>query len=77
MMTRIIIGLAVGGFLNILNTYPAYSRFLSKLENLKSRNRISTMLIDIADEAGALKKDGPLIKPISEALTFSRFEKGG
>jgi 2,4-diketo-3-deoxy-L-fuconate hydrolase len=77
MMTKLIIGLAIGGFLTILNTYPSYSRFLSKWETLKSPNGILTMLIDTADEAGNLKKDGPLIKPISEALTFSRFDKDG
>jgi 2,4-diketo-3-deoxy-L-fuconate hydrolase len=76
-MTKLIIGLAIGGFLTIVNTFPAYSRFLSKWETLKSRNGISIMLIDTVDEARTLKKDGPLIKPISEALTFSRFNKDG
>lgn len=77
MMTRILIGLAIGSFLTLLNTYPAYSRFSSKWETLKSRNGISTILIDTVDEAGTFRKDWPLIKPISEALTLSRFNKDG
>jgi 2,4-diketo-3-deoxy-L-fuconate hydrolase len=76
-VTRIIIGLAIGGFLTLLNTYPAYFSFLSDWENMKNRNEIAELLIDTVAEAGILKKEEPLIKPISEALTFSRFNKDG
>lgn len=76
-MTRSIIGLAIGGFLTIVNVFPAYSRFVSKWENMKNRNEIAELLIDTVAEAGALKKSGPVIKSTSEALTFSRFYKDG
>lgn len=76
-MTRILIGLAIGGFLTILNTYPAYSRFLPEWENMKNLKVITRLLIDTVAEAGSLKKSPPIIKSTSEALTLSRFDKDG
>jgi 2,4-diketo-3-deoxy-L-fuconate hydrolase len=76
-MTRILIGIAIGGFLTIINTYPAFSSFLPKWENMKNRNQIAELLIDTVAEVGSLKKNGPTIKPVAEALTLSRFDKDG
>ncbi len=76
-MTRLFIGLAIGGFLTILNTYPAFSSFLPKWEKMKSHNEVAELLIDTVAEAGTLKKGGHIIKSTSEALTFSRFNKDG
>jgi 2,4-diketo-3-deoxy-L-fuconate hydrolase len=76
-MTRTLIGLAIGGFLTIINTYPAFASFLPKWENRINRNKMTELPIDMAAEAGSLKKSGPMIKPTTEALTFSRFNKDG
>jgi 2,4-diketo-3-deoxy-L-fuconate hydrolase len=74
-MTRILIGLAVGGFLTLLNTYPSYSRFLPKLE-LKD-HQIAELVIDTAAEAATLKRGKLIIKSTGDALTLSRFNRNG
>jgi 2,4-diketo-3-deoxy-L-fuconate hydrolase len=75
-MRRLLIGLAVAGFLTLLNIYTAYSRFLPKLETVKNRQLIAALVIDTA-EAASLKKAAAIIKSTDEALTLSRFNKNG
>jgi 2,4-diketo-3-deoxy-L-fuconate hydrolase len=75
-MTRILIGLAVGGFLTISNIYPAFARFLPELE-MKDRNEVAELMIDTVAETASLKKGRQIIKSTAEALTFSRFNKDG
>jgi 2,4-diketo-3-deoxy-L-fuconate hydrolase len=75
-MRRLLIGLAVAGFLTLLNIYTAYSRFLPKLETVKNRQLIAALVIDTA-EAASLKKAAAIIKSTDEALTLSRFSKNG
>jgi 2,4-diketo-3-deoxy-L-fuconate hydrolase len=75
-MTRILIGLAVGGFLIISNIYPAFARFLPKME-IKDRNEMAELVIDTVAETASLKKGRQAIKSTAEALTFSRFNKNG
>jgi len=75
-MTRILIGLAVCGFITISNIYPAFARSQPKLDT-KDCNEIAELVIDTVAEAESLKKSAPMIKSTSEALTFSRFNKNG
>ncbi|WP_158829602.1 fumarylacetoacetate hydrolase family protein [Mucilaginibacter lacusdianchii] len=76
-MTRLLIGLAVGGFLTIINTCPAFCSFLPKWKNTRHHNEVAELLIDTVAEASILKEGGPSIKTTSEALTLSRFDKDG
>ena len=76
-MNRLLIGLAIGCFLAIINTYPAFSSFLPKWESMKKHREIAELLIDTIAEAESFKRGGPMIKPTAEALTFSRFNKDG
>jgi 2,4-diketo-3-deoxy-L-fuconate hydrolase len=75
-MRRLLIGLAVAGFLTLLNIHTAYSRFLPKLETVKNRQLIAALVINTA-EVASLKKAAAIIKSTDEALTLSRFNKNG
>jgi 2,4-didehydro-3-deoxy-L-rhamnonate hydrolase len=76
-MNRIFIGLAIGGFLTLLNSYPSYARIFPALELLKSRKHLAEILTDTVAEISRFSKIKQLIKPPEEALTLSRFIKDG
>jgi 2,4-diketo-3-deoxy-L-fuconate hydrolase len=76
-MNRILIGLAVGGLLTLLNICPAFSRLLPVADMLKDRKMIAEIVLDTVAEAASLKNGIPIIKSTDEALTLSRFNKNG
>jgi 2,4-diketo-3-deoxy-L-fuconate hydrolase len=76
-MNKILIGLAVGGFLSLLNIYPPFSRLLPVADMLKNRKIIAEIVLDTVAEAASLKKGISIIKSTDEALTLSRFSKDG
>ncbi|GAA4339158.1 hypothetical protein GCM10023149_49670 [Mucilaginibacter gynuensis] len=76
-ITRILIGLAAGGLLTIVNTYTAYSGLLPALHILKTHRQPVNMVADTVTQTGDTKKTVHLIKSPEEALTLSRFQKDG
>lgn len=73
-MNRILIGLAVGGFLILCDVYPVIAGTLPSLNFLK--NGI-TRSVPYIDTATGVKKNIQVIKPAEDALTLSRFSKNG
>jgi 2,4-diketo-3-deoxy-L-fuconate hydrolase len=76
-MNRILMGLAIGGLLTLLDIYPAHSRFLPALEILKNRRHLVSIIIDTVAEISNFKRNLQVIKPPEDALTLSRFNKDG
>lgn len=68
-MNKIIIGLAVGSLLTLLDMYPAYSCFLPALDTLKKTKHLA--------EISRSQRNLQIIKSPEDALTFSRFYKDG
>jgi len=77
-MHRILIGLVVGCLLTLINTYPAYSRYLTPSNILKNRMPISAAILrSKIDGHNSTKKNIQTIKKLEDALTLSRFSKDG
>ncbi len=68
-MTRIIIGLAIGCILTLLDIYPVYSSLLPTFEPIKRSRHVA--------ETGSDIKNPRKIKSPEEALTISRFYQDG
>ena len=76
-MHRILIGLIVGGLLTIVNTYPVYSYFLLPANILKNRLHAAHITLSSMSAKNIVTKPAPVIKKLEDALTLSRFIKGG
>jgi len=76
-MHRILIGLVVGGLLTLINTYPVYARFLLPLDVLKNRFQSTQNMLSSLPGNSTSAKHAQVIKKPEEALTLSRFLKGG
>ncbi|TDQ11213.1 fumarylacetoacetate hydrolase family protein [Pedobacter metabolipauper] len=76
-MNRILIGLLIGSLLLILDFYPAHSRFLPSLEILKNRKQLPKTITGRIAETTVPKNTLQILKSPEEALTLSRFAKGG
>jgi len=75
-MNRILIGLVVGGLLTLLNTYPAYSRFLPSFDLVKNPGQFAELIVSSITRNKVIKH-AQTIKKLEDALTLSRFSKGG
>jgi 2-keto-4-pentenoate hydratase/2-oxohepta-3-ene-1,7-dioic acid hydratase in catechol pathway len=73
-MSRILIGLAVGGLLTLLNIYPVHSRLLPALD---IRKHLAEIIIDTIVEISSFQTARKIIKSPEDALTLSRFNKDG
>lgn len=76
-MTRIIIGLAIGCILTLLDIYPVYSRLLPTLEPIKRVRYVTEHFIDTIAQIGSSRKHSLIIKSPEDALTISRFYQDG
>jgi 2,4-didehydro-3-deoxy-L-rhamnonate hydrolase len=78
MISRIVLGLAACGLLTLVNNFPAYASFFTKLKSNKDNELLIRHTLDTAAEAASIKKSTKTnINPINEALTFSRFMQNG
>lgn len=68
-MTRIIVGLAIGFVLTLLDIYPVYARLLPTLEPIKRT--------PYAAEIDSFRRNSQTIKPPEDALTISRVYHDG
>jgi len=68
-MTKIIIGLAIGCILTLLDIYPVYSSLLPTFEPIKRARYLA--------ETGSFRKKSLKIKSPEEAITISRFYQDG
>jgi 2,4-diketo-3-deoxy-L-fuconate hydrolase len=76
-MHRIPIGLVVGSLLTVINTYQAYSRFSLPFDVFKKHNQTTDTLLSTVSEKKLITKRAQVIKRPEDALTLSRFSKGG
>jgi 2,4-diketo-3-deoxy-L-fuconate hydrolase len=76
-MHRILIGLIVGGLLTLINTYPAYSRYLPPFDIFKNQIQVTNNILSTNSENNSITKHAQVIKKPEDALTLSRFSKGG
>jgi 2,4-diketo-3-deoxy-L-fuconate hydrolase len=76
-MTRIIVGLAAGCFLTILNIYPIYAGVISPWNILNFGKLLVNNNNRMKSLADSSEKKTPTLKMPEDALTLSRFSKDG
>ncbi|RYF09402.1 MAG: hypothetical protein EOO42_23940, partial [Flavobacteriales bacterium] len=72
-MNRLFISVVVGSLLTIIDTYPAYARFLPAIGNKQGANTLTYPVVRTTKS----KKNLQVIKALEDALTLSRFKNGG
>ncbi|HEY8915878.1 MAG TPA: fumarylacetoacetate hydrolase family protein [Chitinophaga sp.] len=76
-MNKILIGLAVGGFLTLCDIYPAIASHLLSLKFMKTGTQRTVPVKATPGGAVNNNKDVQIIKSTEDALTLSRFNKNG
>ena len=76
-MNSTLIGLALGGLLTLFDIDPVHSRLLPALRIIKNPKHFAQIVKDTDAEISINEKTGKIIKPPEDALTLSRFTKGG
>jgi 2,4-diketo-3-deoxy-L-fuconate hydrolase len=76
-MNKLFISLVVGGLLTVIDTYPAYSRLLPTIGNKQVTDIVTNSVVRTTVRTTNSKKNLQVIKALEDALTLSRFKKGG
>jgi 2,4-diketo-3-deoxy-L-fuconate hydrolase len=76
-MNRILIGLAVAGFLTLCDIYPAIASHLPSLKFVKNSIQRIVFIKATSGEEKSNNKNVQIIKSTEDALTLSRFNKNG